>query len=161
MEAESSEATPCFSRLWLALSSIAAAVQNGRPIWVSHKTASAMLLRKLCWFCWYYLLVMILRCLLPTTWTTNLLRPLWIFLCLLLDQIPVCGLRTFCDLSGFPLPTTWSDPRLRYSPILCAPVCTISIHPGTYWPDPRLHHHHHRHHHHHDHLRCQPTQPTP
>ena len=29
-------------------SSIAAAVQNGRPIWVSHKTASAMLLRKLC-----------------------------------------------------------------------------------------------------------------
>ena len=30
------------------VSSIAAAVQNGRPIWVSHKTASAMLLRKLC-----------------------------------------------------------------------------------------------------------------
>ena len=29
-------------------SSIAAAVQNGRPIWVSHRTASAMLLRKLC-----------------------------------------------------------------------------------------------------------------
>ena len=91
----------------------------------------------------------------------ELFRPLWIFLCLLLDQIPVCGLRTFCDLSGFPLPTTWSDPRLRYSPILCAPVCTISIHPGTYWPDPRLHHHHHRHHHHHDHLRRQPTQPMP
>ena len=124
-----------------SFSSIAAAVQNGRPIWVSHRTASAMLLRKLCW------VLLILPFCDDTTMSITYY----------LDYEP------FATSLDFPLPTTWSDPRLRYSPILCAPVTptTISIHPCTYWPDPRLHHHHHRHHHHHDHLRCQPTQPTP